>query len=112
MDFTFTPEQEELRTTVRDFLRHRSSPADVLRLIDQEDYDRETWQLMAGQLGLHGLAVPEEYGGARCGPVELGVGLGGVGRAGVCAPFFGTVAPASTLLLAPGGPAMGEGLPP
>jgi len=103
MDFAFTAEQEELRRTVRSFLERRSSAADVLRLMaDERGYDVEVWRLMAGQLGLHGLAVPEEYGGGGFGMVELGAVLEEMGRAVLCGPFFSTVVLATTALLASG----------
>src|SRR3546814_1769991 len=55
---------------------------------------------MATQLGLHGLAVPEEFGGAGLGPVELGIVLEEMGRAVFVGPFFSTVAVAGQLLTA------------
>ena len=36
MDFSFSPEQVELRTTVRAFLQDRSAEADVRRLMDTD----------------------------------------------------------------------------
>jgi alkylation response protein AidB-like acyl-CoA dehydrogenase len=100
MDFTLSDEQQELRRTVRSFLDHRLPEAEVRRLMaDERGHDATTWQLMAGQLGLHGLALPEEYEGAGCGLVELGVVLEEMGRALLCGPFFSTVVLAATTLL-------------
>src|SRR3978361_1205819 len=59
---------------------------------------------MAGQLGLQGLAVPAEFGGAGYGPVELGIVLEELGRALVPTPFFSTVALAGQALTASGAP--------
>ena len=36
-------------------------------------YDEGVWRKMAGELGLHGIAVPEEWGGAGAGMSELAV---------------------------------------
>jgi alkylation response protein AidB-like acyl-CoA dehydrogenase len=100
MDFTLSDEQEELRRTVRSFLGRRSPEAEVRRLMAEEDgHDAATWRLMAGQLGLHGLALPEEYGGGGCGMLELGVVLEEMGRALLGGPFFSTVVLAATTLL-------------
>jgi alkylation response protein AidB-like acyl-CoA dehydrogenase len=100
MDFTLSDEQRELRRTVRSFLDRRSPEAEVRRLMaDEGGHDAATWRLMAGQLGLHGLALPEEYGGGGCGMVELGVVLEEMGRALLCGPFFSTVVLAATTLL-------------
>ena len=73
MNFDFDEDQQELRRTVRRFLEHSSSEAGVRRLMATEPgYDRAVWERMAGELGLHGLAIPEEYGGAGFSFTELG----------------------------------------
>jgi len=63
-------------------------------------YDRAVWDRMATELGLHGLAIPEEYGGAGFSFTELGVVLEEMGRALLCAPFFASVVLAAELLKA------------
>jgi len=101
VDFDFDEDQQELRRTVRRFLEHSSSEADVRRLMATElGYDRAVWDRMATELGLHGLAVPEEYGGAGFSFTELGVVLEEMGRALLCAPFFASVVLAAELLKA------------
>jgi alkylation response protein AidB-like acyl-CoA dehydrogenase len=68
MSMTFTEEQDEFRKSVRRFLEQNSSSADVRRLMETDQgYDPAVWQQMAGQLGLQGLALPEEYGGSGYG---------------------------------------------
>src|SRR5690349_4462442 len=64
-----------------------------------EGYDPVMWRQMARELGLQGLAIPEQYGGQGSGWVELGIVLEEMGRALVCAPFFSTVVLAATTLL-------------
>src|SRR5438132_3794004 len=54
---------------------------------------------MGEQLGVQGLAVPEEYGGSGYTDVELVVVLEEMGRALLCAPYFSTVALAANTLL-------------
>lgn len=87
----FTEEHELFRATVRDFVEHEIAP----NLEDWEwagRIDPKLW-LAAGELGLLGLAVPEEYGGggspdyrfrcvlmdelARVGAASVNVALGG-----------------------------------
>lgn len=103
MDFSFSDEQEELRRTVRAFLERRSTEADVRRLADDPlGHDPEVWRQMAEQLGLHGLAIPEQYGGSGFGLIELGVVLEEMGRALLCAPFFSSAVLAATALQAVG----------
>ncbi|MEU3336968.1 acyl-CoA dehydrogenase family protein [Streptomyces sp. NPDC006668] len=100
MDLTFSQEQDELRTVVRSFLAKYSDEAAVRRLsADPRGHDAVVWRRMAGELGLQGLAVPEEYGGSGFGYVELGVVFEEAGRALLCEPYFATVALAAETLL-------------
>ncbi|MFJ9907986.1 acyl-CoA dehydrogenase family protein [Streptomyces sp. NPDC101152] len=100
MDFAFSEEQEELGRTVRAFLADTSPETEVRRLMETpEGFDRALWRRMGTELGLQGLAVPEEYGGAGCGPVEVGVVMEETGRALLCAPFLSSAVLATTVLL-------------
>ena len=62
MDFDLTPEQELVRYTVRTFARERVAP--VAAELDRES--RFPYELVAelAELGLMGIPIPEEYGGA------------------------------------------------
>jgi alkylation response protein AidB-like acyl-CoA dehydrogenase len=103
VNFDFDEDQSELRRTVRRFLERSSAETDVRRLMAAElGYDAAVWEQMATQLGLHGLAIPEEYGGAGFSFIELGVVLEEMGRALLCAPFFASVVLAAELLKAVG----------
>jgi alkylation response protein AidB-like acyl-CoA dehydrogenase len=100
MSFTLSDEQQELRKVVRDFLADHSSEADVRRLMSSDaGYDPQVWQRLAGELGLVGLVIPEEFGGGGFGWVELGVVLEETGRALLCAPFLSTVGLAVPVLI-------------
>ncbi|MCX4706228.1 acyl-CoA dehydrogenase family protein [Streptomyces sp. NBC_01373] len=100
MDFAFSDEQAELGRTVRAFLTATSPETEVRRLMETpEGFDRALWRRMGTELGLQGLAVPEEYGGAGCGPVEVGVVMEEMGRALLCAPFLSSAVLATTTLL-------------
>jgi len=100
MDFAFSDEQDELRRTVRAFLADTSPGTETRRLMETpEGFDRALWSRMGTELGLQGLAVPEEYGGAGCGPVEAGVVMEEMGRALLCAPFLSSAVLATTTLL-------------
>ena len=103
MNFAFSEEQDELRRAVRRFLQEKSPETEVRRLMETTDgYDPEVWRLMAEQLGLQSMIIPEEYGGAGFGYVELIVVLEEMGSALLCAPFFSTVALAANALLTSG----------
>ena len=82
-----TEEQAQLRAVVRDFFAKRGD-------------DEALWSRMAGEIGVQGLAIPEEYGGSGFSFAELAVALGEAGRALACAPLLSTtVLAAYTLLL-------------
>jgi alkylation response protein AidB-like acyl-CoA dehydrogenase len=100
VNFTFTPEQDELRESLRRFLADKSPSSEVRRLMEtDEGYDPLVWKQMADQLGLQGLAIPEEYGGSAFSVVELGIVFEELGRSLLCAPYFATVALAAQVLL-------------
>ena len=99
----FSEEQEELRRSVRRFLDDTSPVAEVRRLMDTEEgWDRAVWRAMAERVGLQGIHVPEAFGGAGLGHVELGIVLEELGRSLACMPYFSTVGLAVSTLLASG----------
>jgi alkylation response protein AidB-like acyl-CoA dehydrogenase len=103
MNFAFSEEQEELRRSVHRFLEEKSPSTEVRRLMETtEGFDRAVWEQMANQLGLQALAIPEEYGGAGFGYVELIVVFEEMGAALLCAPFFATIALGANALLSSG----------
>jgi alkylation response protein AidB-like acyl-CoA dehydrogenase len=103
MNFAFSEEQEELRRSVHRFLEDKSPVSEVRRLMETTDgYDPAVWDQMANQLGLQALAIPEEYGGAGFGYVELTVVFEEMGAALLCAPYFATVALGANALLSCG----------
>ncbi len=100
MNFAFTEEQDELRSTVRSFLDAKSPEAAVREQMETETgYDPAVWAQMAEQMGLQGLHIPEEYGGSGFSYVELGIVLEEMGRSLLCAPFFSTVVLAANTLI-------------
>lgn len=85
---------------MREFLAQASPSSTVRALMDTErGYDDTVWRQMANELGLHGIAVPERWGGAGAGMPELAVVFEEMGAALLCSPFFATVALALQALL-------------
>lgn len=76
MDFSFTPEQDELRAQTRAYLASHPEPS---------------WQELA-ELGWTGISVPETEGGAGLGFLEEAVLFEELGRALTHAPYWSTVA--------------------
>ncbi len=94
-------EMEEFRLTLRRFFAEFASTTHTRVLMETpEGYDDAIWKRMANELGLQGLAIPQEFGGSGYSFIELGTVFEEMGYALVCAPFFSTVAlAASTLML-------------
>src|SRR5215472_11645557 len=98
--FAFTDEQEQFRTTVRRFLDDKSPTTEVRRLMaTEEGYDPAVWRMLSNDLGLPGIHIPEEYGGAGFGMVELGIVMEEFGRALLFAPYFSTAVLAANAIL-------------
>lgn len=100
MNFSPGEDAESLRPLARGFLEKQSTEQDVRRHMDTASgYDAEVWTRPAQELGLHGLAIPEEFDGSGAGPVELGVVFEEMGAALYGGPFLSSVALAATALL-------------
>src|SRR5712675_3807356 len=101
MNFDFSDEQKQLRDEARKFLAEKCSPKAVRVVLDgKAPYDRELWKGLA-DMGFLGVAIPEEYGGAGAGHLELCVIAEEMGRALAPVPFSSTVyLAAETLMLA------------
>jgi alkylation response protein AidB-like acyl-CoA dehydrogenase len=98
--FAFTDEQEQFRSTVRRFLDDKSPTTEVRRLMETSDgYNPEVWRLLSNELALPGIHIPEQYGGAGFGMVELGIVMEEFGHALLCAPYFSTAVLAANAIL-------------
>ncbi|WP_197283656.1 acyl-CoA dehydrogenase family protein [Mycobacterium sp. Marseille-P9652] len=103
MAFGFTDEQNELRRVVRSFFESRADETQVRRHMESPlGYDPSLWAQMSDELGLVGLAIPEEFGGQGYTFVELGVVAEELGRALVPSPYFASAVLASSALLGSG----------
>lgn len=99
MSNSLTREQQDLCNAVADLMAKRSPESEVRRLMAGETgYDQSLWNEMAA-MGLLGLTIPEEFGGAGAGATELGVVAEQMGRALLCAPFLATAVLTPYLLL-------------
>jgi isovaleryl-CoA dehydrogenase len=79
LDFGLGDEVDMLRDSVRSFAAERIAP--IAAEIDRTDeFPRHLWPEM-GALGLHGITVEEEYGGANMGYVAHCVAMEEVSRA-------------------------------
>jgi alkylation response protein AidB-like acyl-CoA dehydrogenase len=99
MDASFTPEQDEIRRTLRELLHKRCGPADLRTALDtRAGHDPALWAALAEQLGLPGLALPEEYGGVGCSATELALACEELGRLLAPSPLLATAVLAGPLI--------------
>ncbi|MBM4442444.1 MAG: acyl-CoA/acyl-ACP dehydrogenase [Candidatus Rokubacteria bacterium] len=120
MNFDFSDDQKVLRDQAKKFLSQQSSSARVRRILESDvPYDAELWRGMA-ENGWQGTAVPEQYGGAGFGHLELCVIAEELGRSLAPTPFSSSVYLATEALVLAGSDAqkkawlpklaMGEGI--
>jgi alkylation response protein AidB-like acyl-CoA dehydrogenase len=101
MSLGVSAEQEELRASVRRFLADRAPMSRVRELMETADgIDRAVWDQAGSQLGLMGLAIPEEYGGAGFSFAEQAIVLEELGAALYTGPYLASAVLAATALLA------------
>lgn len=103
MNFLFSEDQQDLSELLAKYLAERSSEESVRAAMASDDgHDMSLWSGLANELGVLGLAVSEEYGGAGLGAVELGIVQEALGTSLACVPFFSTIVlGASSLATAP-----------
>ncbi|MGK5698091.1 acyl-CoA dehydrogenase family protein [Streptomyces sp. URMC 128] len=103
MDARFTPEQDEIRRTLRELLHKRCGPEELRAATGTPaGHDPALWTAVAEQLGLPGLALPEPYGGVGCSVTELALACEETGRALTPSPLLATAVLTAPLLLALG----------
>jgi alkylation response protein AidB-like acyl-CoA dehydrogenase len=101
MNLGVSAEQRELRESVRRFLTERAPLPRVRELMDAADAtDADVWRQAADQLGLQGIAIPEEYGGAGFSFAEQAIVLEELGGALYTGPYLASAVLAATALLA------------
>ena len=78
MDLAFSPEQDELARTLRQFARRELAPRSA-HWDRTGEFPWEAWRRM-GELGLLGLRVPEAYGGQSADFLTFGIAMEEIGR--------------------------------
>ncbi len=102
MNFDFTEDQKLLQKAARDFLDDRAPLSANRKVLESDaDLDPELWK-GAAEMGWLGAAVPEEYGGAGFGHLELVLIALEVGRSLAPIPFSSSVYLPTEALLAYG----------
>ncbi len=102
MDLGLSEEQELLKNSARDFLE-KECPETLVREMEEDEkgYSPDLWKKMAEQ-GWQGLLIPDQYGGAGFGYLDLIILVEEFGRALVPGPFLSTVVGGTLPLLEAG----------
>jgi alkylation response protein AidB-like acyl-CoA dehydrogenase len=101
MNLGISTEQRQLRDSVRRFLAERAPLMRVRELMETADgIDSDVWRQASTQLGLPGIAVPDEYGGAGFSFAEQAIVLEELGAALFTGPYLASAVLAATALLA------------
>ena len=94
-------ELRALREAVRDLVSGAGGIAAARRRCDADDggtYDAEAWRLLGQEMGLAGLGLPEDLGGAGGGLAELVTVAEELGRALLPVPFLSSTVLAGQML--------------
>ena len=91
MDFGLTLEQRQFDDSLRAFLTDHL-PMERLRALAETGvgYDETLWRNLT-ELGLHGLLVPERFGGAGLGVLDAALAAEALGHAAAPVPFLGSI---------------------
>ena len=89
MHFGLTPEQGLLQETVRGFVAGECPPPRLREIFDAgTGHDPALWKGLA-EMGIAGLTVPESFGGAGLGLLELALVSEELGAGALPGPSFG-----------------------
>jgi alkylation response protein AidB-like acyl-CoA dehydrogenase len=98
MNFDFSDDQKLLKEQVRKFLADKCPTKVVRRVLDgNETHAEEVWKGLV-DLGVPGIGIAEEFGGAGLSPLELCVVAEEIGRAAAPVPFDSSVVLATEAL--------------
>jgi alkylation response protein AidB-like acyl-CoA dehydrogenase len=100
VDFSYSVEQEEFRTSLRRFLTDHVPMNRVRQVAETAGHDAEAWHRLCTDFGLPGLHTPEEYGGAGFTLVETALVFEELGRALTPVPMAATTLAVEALLRA------------
>ena len=102
MSVAFGEEQRELAKVARRWFEERLPSAELRKVLETpEGFDRSRWEEMAA-MGWQAMAIPEEYGGAGFGYLEVAVLAEEMGRALYPGPYYSSAVLAADLILAGG----------
>ena len=103
MSFEPDDDQRELVSLVRGVLAQRADSAATRRALESAArHDVELWRMLCEEVGIAGMAIPEEFGGAGFTLREAQLVLEEIGYSLAPSPYLGSVAIAAQAVLAGG----------
>jgi alkylation response protein AidB-like acyl-CoA dehydrogenase len=100
VDFAISEEHERFAESIRGYFASRHPMSEVRRLAETATgYERDSWQKLAAEVGVQGLAIPERFGGSGFGYEELGIVFEAAGECLTGLPLLSTSALATPLLV-------------
>lgn len=91
MEFAFTDEQRMVADTARDFFVENATSERTRKAMAADGIDRALWNDFCNELGLAGVSIPEELGGAGLGLVELAIIAEAAGSQVAALPQLGSL---------------------
>ncbi len=102
-DLLYSETEDAVRDSVRRLFADRCPPEAVTGLYDAASQDFSgVWHTLAADLGMAGLLIPEDLGGAGAGAREAAVVMEEIGRAVAPVPFLSSAVLATVALLQAG----------
>jgi alkylation response protein AidB-like acyl-CoA dehydrogenase len=102
-DLLYSDTEEALRDSVRRLFADRCPPESVMLAYGSAPHDfSDVWHALAADLGMAGLLVPEDLGGAGASAREAAVVMEEIGRAVAPVPFLSSAVLATVALLEAG----------
>jgi alkylation response protein AidB-like acyl-CoA dehydrogenase len=101
VDLLYTDTERSLAAALDDILTARSGPEGVIARTEQpETYDVALWKVLASDIGIGGLLVPEALGGAGASYRELAAAAERFGAFVAPVPYLGSAVVATAVALA------------
>ncbi|QZP07865.1 acyl-CoA dehydrogenase family protein [Caenibius sp. WL] len=89
MEFAFTDEQAMIAETVQAFFKDNATSERTRAAMEADGIDRELWTAFCTELGLAGVGLPEDFGGAGLGMVEFAIVAEAAGAQVAALPLLG-----------------------
>ncbi|MEP6785851.1 MAG: acyl-CoA dehydrogenase family protein [Sphingomonadales bacterium] len=102
MHFAFTNEQAMIAATVRAFFATHAASERTRAAMSGDGIDHELWSGFTKESGLAGVAIPEDFGGAGLGMVELAIVAEAAGGMVAAFPLLASIGFCTPAILAGG----------